>query len=576
MSENKAEFIEEFKLNIKAGQPLIWIETVESERLEEIIRTLFFEDKELGIRQELQLWENGTRRMLKRGNKEDEPEKLPITGFIGSILEKKTRNILFVVKDAHRFMDYYRTSDERGVVLGFKAVYSTLAEMGSNIVFISPHIENIPLELNEYVDITDFPLPDKEDIGRIVDQLESDISDGGRGMGSSGKMNPTLKDSLTDASIGLTERNVVKALRKGILHNKGAINHNIIPFIKSEKKQIIRKSQILELISTGENLEHIGGLNNLKNWIRERKICFSREAGEYGIPQPKGVALVGIPGSGKSLSCKAIANMMEFPLLRLDFGRIYGRYVGESESNLRQAIKITEAMSPCVLWIDELEKGLAGGHTGDGGVSMSEISQRIFGSFITWMQERVKPVFIVATANKPWLLPPELLRKGRFDELFFVGFPTDSERDEIFQVHFKAFRTDKNNIRYTAIPEPIKQDMIQRTKGYTGAEIENILGESLIEKFARHKKGRTDGKSGFGRLFIRKNGEADDKAEFGEIVLRNIAKVVPLIKTAREDLEHLFRWSEGRVKYANDYGIDPSFQYDEYHQYKNEHLVTGH
>jgi len=361
MSENKAQFIESFKLNIKAGQPLIWIETVESERLEKIISNLFFEDKEMEIRLELQVWENSIRKIFRRDDKEPTASKSPILEIIGDILDKKNRKILYVLKDIHRFADYYRTSDERGIVLGLKAVYSALESQESNIIFISPYIENIPLELNEYIEIMDFPLPDKKDIAKIIDNLRSSVSDGGRGMGSGSNISPVLKDSLVDASVGLTERNVAKALKKGILHNKGEINHNLIPFIKSEKKQIIRKSQILELISVGESLESIGGLKNLKSWVNQRKICLSREAREFGIPQPKGIALVGIPGTGKSLSCKAIANVMELPLLRLDFGRIYGRYVGESESNLRQAIKITEAMSPCVLWIDELEKGLAGG-----------------------------------------------------------------------------------------------------------------------------------------------------------------------------------------------------------------------
>ena len=552
MSENKAQFIESFKLNIKAGQPLIWIETVESERLEKIISNLFFEDKEMEIRLELQVWENSTRKIFRRDTKEPTASKSPILEIIGDILDKKNRKILYVLKDIHRFADYYRTSDERGIVLGLKAVYSALESQESNIIFISPHIENIPLELNEYIEIMDFPLPDKKDIAKIIDNLRSSVSDGGRGMGSGSNISPVLKDSLVDASVGLTERNVAKALKKGILHNKGEINHNLIPFIKSEKKQIIRKSQILELISVGESLESIGGLKNLKSWVNQRKICLSREAREFGIPQPKGIALVGIPGTGKSLSCKAIANVMELPLLRLDFGRIYGRYVGESESNLRQAIKITEAMSPCVLWIDELEKGLAGGHTGDGGVSMSEISQRIFGSFITWMQERVKPVFIVATANKPWLLPPELLRKGRFDELFFVGFPTDAEREEIFRVHFRRFYTEKNKIVYDGIQESIRQEMIERTKGYTGAEIENIIGESLIDKFIAYKN-----------------------EDFGKIVVNNIVKMIPLIKTAKEDLERLFRWSEGRVRYANDYGIEPSFEYEKYQEYQGKYLAMG-
>ncbi|MBK7056441.1 MAG: AAA family ATPase [Leptospiraceae bacterium] len=454
MSTNKNSFQEDLELNLNAGQPYIWIETFEPEVALRIILKFF---EKSNYNKMVYFTILGVRTYQKNKDKIEESldAKFNLDDILNEIEQGKSPKVIYVLDGIHRYIDFYKTEKERTLLLQIKAMYPILQTITSHIIFLSPIVENIPIEIRDYIEVMDLPLPSKEEIIDLIDKFK-EIK-----IPKQNAIEQNLKNSRAEASMVLTEINIIKALQKGMLktnvQNNGLkITKNIIPSITTEKKQIIRKSGILELISVQENFDSVGGLNNLKQWIKNRKICLKAEAREYGIPQPKGVALVGVPGAGKSLSCKVISTVMELPLLRLDFGRIYGSYVGESEKNLRNAIKITEAMSPCILWIDELEKGIAGSHTGSGGTSMSEISQRIFGTFITWMQERKSTVFIVATANKPRLLPPELLRKGRFDEIFFVGFPTNKEREEIFKVHLGKYRTEKNKISFEGIKDKLE------------------------------------------------------------------------------------------------------------------------
>ena len=263
----------------------------------------------------------------------------------------------------------------------------------------------------------------------------------------------------------------------------GELTRGDLKLIFEQKQQVILKSGILEMIPLKEKLEDIGGLDNLKKWMNKKaKVLKNIEKSiNFGVDVPKGVLIAGVPGCGKSLNAKAAANLFEVPLLRLDMGRLMGKYVGESEANMRKAISLAEAISPCVLWVDELEKAFAG-IGGDGGGA--EVTTRLFGNFLTWMQEKESAVFVVATANDITKLPPELLRKGRFDEIFYVGLPNEKERKKIFEIHISKRRNqdlDKIDL----------DKLVLRTNGYSGADIEGVIKESIENVYYEDRKSLT-------------------------------------------------------------------------------------
>ena len=260
----------------------------------------------------------------------------------------------------------------------------------------------------------------------------------------------------------------------------GELTKKDLGIIFEQKRQMIMKSGILDMLPQRESLEDIGGLDNLKEWLNKKAKIFKNidKAKDFGVDIPKGVLIAGVPGCGKSLNAKAAAKLFEVPLLRLDMGRIMGKYVGESEANMRKAITLAEAIAPCVVWIDELEKGLAG--VGEGGGS-ADVTTRLFGSLLTWMQEKESAAFVVATANDITKLPPELLRKGRFDEIFYVGLPNDTERKKIFEIHISKRRKDDL--------KDIDVDLlVSRSRGYSGADIEGVVKESIENVYAEGKK----------------------------------------------------------------------------------------
>ena len=263
----------------------------------------------------------------------------------------------------------------------------------------------------------------------------------------------------------------------------GEINHADLALIFDQKQQRIKKSGILDMIPVKESIDDIGGLDNLKNWLKRKAEIFKnvKKATDFGVDIPKGVLIAGMAGCGKSLNAKAAANLFGVPLLRLDMGKLMGKYVGESEGNMRKAIALAEACSPCVLWIDELEKAFAGiGSSGGNG----EVATRLFGNFLTWLQEKESLAFVVATANDITKMPPELMRKGRFDEIFYVGLPKIEERKKIFEIHIRKRRkADLANIDLDRL--------VQRTEGYGGADIESVVRDSIESAFVNHKNGIT-------------------------------------------------------------------------------------
>jgi SpoVK/Ycf46/Vps4 family AAA+-type ATPase len=280
------------------------------------------------------------------------------------------------------------------------------------------------------------------------------------------------------------------------------------------KAQTVKKGGLLEIIEATESLNSIGGLDLLKDWLVKRKKAFSKQAQAYGLPHPKGLLILGIPGTGKSLTAEATAGIFGLPLLKLDAGSIFAGLVGQSEGNLRSVIQTAEAIAPCVLWIDEIEKGMAGSKSS--GATDGGTSARVFGSFISWMQEKQTPVFIVATANDVSQLPPELLRKGRIDELFFVDLPNQAEREAIWTIQVQKYGRN-----------PREYDLVQlarATEGLTGSEIENVFVDALFHAFDENKE-PTD-------LTI-------------ALVLNDF---VPLSKLMAEQITVLRNWAKGRAR----------------------------
>lgn len=341
-----------------------------------------------------------------------------------------------------------------------EAFYTTIFIVSDTVV--------IPRELENYITVFDIPLPTKDEILAITKSFVEDLHI------------PVEQDVLDEIALsfkGLNEFQIKQILNLAY-QDGGCIDRDDKQLILREKEQFIKKAGMLELVNFNERVEDIGGLEELKTWLRQKAKIFTNldKAIKYGVDVPKGMLIIGMPGCGKSLTAKATASLFEIPLVRLDVGRLLGKYVGESEANMRKALKLSEAISPCVLWIDEVEKAFAG--CGDDS-SGNSVTTRLFGQFLTWMQEKENTVFIVATANDISKMPPEFLRKGRFDELFFVELPNEEERRRILEIHLK--KRHKWNKKIDTIA------LIGKTQGYNGADLEAVVKETIEKAFIEDK-----------------------------------------------------------------------------------------
>lgn len=346
--------------------------------------------------------------------------------------------------------------------------HQILRGLEATIIIVSPVLE-IPKELEKYTTIFEIGYLDEEEIRTTMIEFisENDLP----------SMNNLLFEEMVIAFKGLSEYEI-KSIMALAFSSNGEFNREDLKFVFEQKKQTIKKSGILEMIEVSESIDNIGGLENLKKWFQKKAKVYKNinSAIKFGVDMPKGVLIAGVPGCGKSISAKSAAKLFEVPLLRLDMGRLLGKYVGESEANMRKAIKLAEAISPCVLWIDEIEKAFAGIGADDN----AAVTTRLFGNFLTWMQEKNSPTFVVATANDIIKLPPELMRKGRFDEIFYVGLPSDAERKKIFEIHISKRRKED-------LPQINIDELVKNTKGYSGADIEGVVKDSIEAVFADDK-----------------------------------------------------------------------------------------
>ena len=415
---------------------------------------------------------------------------------------------IYVFKDFHPFLK----CTNMAIIRQLRELSSSLKNTFKTVVLISSMFQ-IPQELEKDITVVDFDLPKASDFSMLLNKIIDEV-----------KGNPKLKvdidekmrEKIIHSLLGLTLSEGENVLAKTLVQYNGFTEESL-EVINNEKKQIILKSGLLQYYDTEEKFETVGGLDALKGWLLKRSVVFSERAREYGLPAPKGILLLGVQGCGKSLIAKAISNIWRLPLLRFDVGQVFGSLVGSSEENIRRAIKVAESVSPVVFWIDEIDKAFRGsrssGASTDGGTSA-----RVFGTFLTWLSEKKKPVFVVATANDISSLPPELLRKGRFDEIFFVDLPSFVERQEVFKVHLSRRKMDLNAFDL--------EKLAQSTVGFSGAEIEEAIISSMFDSFYAKEKLSTSR------------------------ILTNVIQTVPLSKTMNEDIEKLRNWAEGRARLA--------------------------
>ncbi len=446
-----------------------------------------------------------TRGMIEAGGDQADPTTTDPLRALDYVMEE-SEPALFVLRDFDPFFDDPVVERKlRDVARGLRASYKTL-------IIVSPVLK-IPDHLAKDITVIDYPLPEAEDLSKLLDGIVRQVED-----------NPSIRIELDDdgreqvvkAALGLTAAEAENVFAKALVLNS-ALDVSDIEVVLAEKEQIIRKSGILEFYSASERFAEIGGLDALKSWLRKRGNAFSERAREFGLPEPKGVLLIGVQGCGKSLSAKAVSGFWHLPLLRLDVGSVFAGVVGSSEQNMRRAIGLAESIAPCILWLDELEKGFAG--TQSSSFSDAGTTARVFGSFITWLQEKTKPVFVIATANDITALPPELMRKGRFDEIFFIDLPSLEERKEIFRIHLAKRDRD---------PAAFDLDELSAVaENFAGAEIEQVVVSGLYDAFD------------------------EDRGLTGEDLIRNVKNTVPLSATRKEDLDALRDWARTRARHAS-------------------------
>ena len=488
-------FTKEFKLLLKARYSLLYINTTEEERLEYTIKSCV----QLYSNRAVYSWDFVDGYV---GNPNDNgfASRNPLQAL--ELVEKLTSDTpaIFLLKDFHLFLN------DVSVARKIKNVVKLLRKQAKTIIIVASEI-TIPESIRELVTVVSFDLPQSHEIRQELLRVQQSLGY---------TLPKTSLNSLVRSCQGLSLERIRRVLSKIIATYK-EINVESLDLIFTEKKQLISQTQILEFCTSDVKLSDIGGLDNLKKWLKRRSEALSQRAARYGLPCPRGLLLVGVQGTGKSLTAKAIANDWNLPLLRLDVGKLFGGIIGESESRMRKMIELSEAISPCILWIDEIDKAFSGIESkGDSGTT-----SRVLATFITWLSEKTSSVFVVATANNIYALPPELLRKGRFDEIFFIGLPNAEEKQSIFQVHLAKLRPNSwqnydSNLLST------------RATRFSGAEIEESIIEAMHLAFSENREFVTDD------------------------ILQSIEQFVPLAYTSKEKIEALQEWAiAGKVRLAS-------------------------
>jgi ATP-dependent 26S proteasome regulatory subunit len=497
--------IEELEVLIRARYPIIYVVSWEEDRVERCLVDIAAKRNK-----KVYCW-SFTRGITKPG--------APLSAQKGrgssttdpmSALNQLVNDVeasIYLFKDFHTFMEPQNTA----VIRQLREVAAYLKDTYKTLVICSPFLRIAP-ELQKDITVIDFPLPDIEDLRELLHNILSEVKEQAD---ITVELDKPTEDRILQAALGLTSKEAENALAKTLVID-GKLDADDVSIVFSEKQQIIRKSGLLEYYPSSETLDDVGGLDALKEWLERRRLAFGERAREFGLPAPKGILLLGVQGCGKSLCAKAVSRAWELPLLRFDVGKMFGSLVGSSEDNIRRAIAIAESVSPAILWADEIDKAFSG--TQSSGMTDGGTTSRVFATFLTWLSEKTAPVFVIATANDISALPPELLRKGRLDEIFFVDLPQGPERRDILTIHLTKRGRD---------PEKFDlEELVRHTEEFSGAEIEEAIITALYDAF-----------------YLDKDLESED-------LLRSIRATVPLSKTMSETIMSLRSWAEGRARRA--------------------------
>ncbi len=489
--------IHDIKTLVLSFHPVIVIETVEEDRVFSLLQSTALE-----LRMPFFEWSITTGLVRVPGKNIMYGTGQPMS-LLSSLHQMDTQAI-FLLKDFARFTtDHTVARQLREVSQRFSKNRSTLVLSGESIR-LSPELDHNVVHYH-------IELPEREELRKVFNTVLHSLVSANR---IEVLLDTRDREELVTALSGMTLNQARQTIAFAALKD-GKLSVDAIKEILERKAQVIRESGLLEYFPVEDNRFQLGGFARLKSWLVRARTGFSREARELNLPTPRGILIVGVQGCGKSLAAKVIAREWKLPLVKLDAGRLFDKYIGESEKNFRKAISLAESMAPVVLWIDEIEKAMAtGGGEADGGVG-----RRMFGSFLTWLQEKQQEVFVVATANDLSILPPELLRKGRFDEIFFVDLPNPDERGAILTIHLKLRKQDPGQFDF--------HRLVEATEGFSGAEIEQVVIAALYRGL--HLKQPLD----------------------TELLVQEISETVPLSISRREDMQKLREMSRGRFVSVN-------------------------
>jgi SpoVK/Ycf46/Vps4 family AAA+-type ATPase len=504
MLEHKRSSKSEIEDLVRARYSLIWVTSPEENRVEEALRKLCVERE-----MRLEVWSitEGFKTIANGQGTRDVKDPMKA---IDHVLRAEGR-ALFILRDFHPFLK------EPAVVRRLRDAATELRKTKKSLLVLSP-VTKIPPELEKSISaIVDWDLPNRAEIEEAARKILPNAPPATQQLVES---DPTFIERVVESALGLTLVEAENVFAKSMVRT-----HTFdLETILEEKKQIIRKSGLLEYYEHREEFSDVGGMEILKDWLVKRRSAFSSRARDFGLPLPKGILMIGVPGTGKSLTAKAVGALWQMPLLRLDVGKIFGGLVGSSEENIRNVIKTAEAIAPAILWIDELEKGFSG--TGSSGQTDGGTTSRVFASFITWLQEKTSPVFVIATANNVHQLPPELLRKGRFDDIFFCDLPDREDRRSIIDIHIRKKKRDPGQFDLDRL--------VDATVDYSGAEIEQAVVAALYDAFDTGNDLSTEG------------------------LLKTLTEIVPLAITMREVIESMREWARTRARPASSRNRQPA------------------
>ncbi len=499
-------FQTELETLIRARYPILYILSSEERRVTDLV-------VEIGKRRQKKVfeWSVSTGIVPAGASIQAQKNRHPATKDPLAALDQVIEQVepaLFVFNDLHPFLS--RTN--YAVIRKLKDISLHLKHSYKTVILVSSLLE-IPSELEKEVTVLTFPLPTRIELSELLDQIISELK---QFKHVTLDINSQARDKLLQAALGLTLAEAENVFARIVVRD-GQLSGDDVAEVLSEKKQIIRKNGLLEYCETSDSFAHIGGLSVLKDWLNKRALAFSEEARAFGLPSPKGILLLGVQGCGKSLCAKAVSTHWQLPLLRFDMGRMFGSLVGSSEENVRRAIAVAESVAPAILWVDEIDKAFAGAQ--GSGFSDGGTTARVFGTFLTWLSEKTSPVFVVATANDISQLPPELLRKGRLDEIFFVDLPDVAERVEIFRIQITKRGRDASGFPLDLLAA--------KSVDLSGAEIEQAVISALYDAFYDREELRA------------------------EHILRALGESVPLSRTMHEPIAALRAWAAGRARYAS-------------------------